>query len=202
MNTRGGIFATAGYGGGLFNLNTAFGESPDGLGNADGASAVGLGAEVEEAVRLGQHAMNEQLLKMGCRSIAADGKLGPETCGAFYYLKARAPSGFYWDIREGACDGIGRSYQCQYQGPGQEVVPTQPEEPEVIAQPVKPEPYVPEPPVCECAEDELPTFEYGKCVCVKKSQGVSTMNMVGWGLAAVGVGALAYAIYKRQKKGG
>lgn len=93
VNTRNGVFANEGWGGGVFNGNTAFG-------SAEGASGIrGLGLPLADPVAAGddprfpwgqfsiptitfQQSLNELLVGKGRCKLTVDGKIGPRTCGA------------------------------------------------------------------------------------------------------------------------
>lgn len=84
-DTRNGVFANEGWGGGVFNYNTAFGGvdgSPSGVG--------GLGADdprypwrqFSADTQTLQVELNKELTNLGLCPLLMDGVLGPRTCGA------------------------------------------------------------------------------------------------------------------------
>lgn len=107
VNTRDGVFSDKGFGGGVFNLNTAFGSyegddmqqhNYDDVSNLNApyiSRAVqgisgGLGyygpdhpwGTMSEATKTLQAELNTHLNKNGYQLLAVDGKMGPKTCGA------------------------------------------------------------------------------------------------------------------------
>lgn len=109
VRTRGGVFGSGGYGGGVFDgSDSGFG----GLGGLSGghtnetaASGIGLGAiswkntTPDASVKTLQSWLNKPLLACGYYGIAVDGKVGPGTCGAIAMmgdLKNQSCADPYW----------------------------------------------------------------------------------------------------------
>lgn len=107
VNTRGGVFGSGGYGGGVFDgSNSGFG----GLGSVGGPmyeqAAAGLGAiawrdkaNPSAEVKALQAWINKVLDACGYYGIAVDGVVGPGTCGAIAMmgdLKNKGCADAYW----------------------------------------------------------------------------------------------------------
>lgn len=90
-DTRNGVFSNAGWGGGLFNGNVAFGSAEScrgisGLGVLADPVAAGDDpsfpwAEFSTNTQILQQSINELLIPNFCK-LTVDGRLGPRTCGA------------------------------------------------------------------------------------------------------------------------
>lgn len=105
VRTRGGVFGSGGYGGGLFDgSNSGFG----GLGATyeQAAAGVGLGAiawkdkaNPDASVKALQAWLNKPLIACGYYGIGVDGVVGPGTCGAIAMLgdlKNQSCADPYW----------------------------------------------------------------------------------------------------------
>lgn len=105
VNTRNGVFANEGHGGGVFNYNVAFGsDTPTAAVGRRGVGVLQSGEDPSypwkafgfQTMAL-QSTMNDNLPDFGKCKITADGNMGPITCGALDFLMSKgmpfAPNG-------------------------------------------------------------------------------------------------------------
>jgi hypothetical protein len=90
VRTRGGVFGSGGYGGGIFDGSMSI--SGLGMVGAVMQATAGLGAWTwmnrtpDPEIIAFQKATNKELTKRGFKPIGVDGQLGPGTCGAWVWL--------------------------------------------------------------------------------------------------------------------
>lgn len=129
-------------------------------------------AAADPMVKLMQDSLNQVLAGAKCRGIGADGKLGPETCGAMSYvannLKKFTPTPQLLYIQGNAPSLFGRctsgSYQCQAGA------------------------AAPAPAVTTAAAPPMPL----------PRRGMSTSNMVMLGSGLIAVAVVGFAVAKKK----
>lgn len=88
VNTRGGVFGSQGYGGGIFAGMNGLGSYEQAAAGVRGLGAVWRGKTKDQAVVELQGQLNRFLDKCGYKGISTDGIVGPATCGAVAFLSS------------------------------------------------------------------------------------------------------------------
>lgn len=190
-NTRNGVFANEGWGGGVFNYNTAFGGLDGTPGGVQGLGAVTWDGRTlpstgipkwrepsDETLNM-QFRVNADLAKLEKCPLLVDGELGPRTCGALLFLDE------YWRTTADPIISVPPMVSVCLSPPEPPIAPTNcpagepppPPEPPPVEPPVEPPPVEPPP---------------------EKAGGIGAGVLVA-GLLVLGAGA-AVAMTRRKKR--